>query len=161
MMGTFGPYMSPSSTATGCPGRQAPTARFTATVRLPHTALARADGDDVLHALDGRAARVGRHDRPNTGGHLDLNARHAGQRGDGDARLLLHLIFDRARRRRQLDRKAHAAAIDAKPFDESEGDDVFVKVGIPDHAQGVEDHGLGESTHLTILSGVRRAEGRR
>jgi hypothetical protein len=46
--------------------------------------------------------------------HLHVDRRDAGQLHHRGARLIAHLILHRTRRRRQLDRERHAAAVDRR-----------------------------------------------
>src|SRR5262249_4985073 len=66
-------------------------------------------------------------------------ARHAGHAQHRGARLLAHLILDGARRRRQLDRERHAAAVNRQALDEPEADDVAVQIGIANGLERVEN----------------------
>ena len=160
MIGTFGPYMSPSIIPTRLPACASATARFTATVVLPTpplpaptaiTFFTPATGCRVPSAtLAVRTAAV-----------IDTlhrrDAGHARHRGLG---LRLHLVFDRTGRRRQLDDERHRARrIDRQRLDEAETDDVATEIGIGDDTKRVEDGSLIGSGHgglpslLTSLRG--------
>ena len=106
--------------------------------RLADAALARADGDDVLHA--GQRCRVPSEPTASRTRALIVTStrRDAGHLHHRRARLIAHLILDRTRRRRQLDRERDAAAVDLQILDEPEADDVAVEIGIPDDLQRVE-----------------------
>ena len=58
MIGTFGPYMSPSSSATRLPRGAKRDRQIHGHGGLPHPALAGADRDDVLDAVDGLRVRA-------------------------------------------------------------------------------------------------------
>ena len=120
--------------------------------RLADAAFAGADRDDVLDARNRGLCAVGRNRRADLRGHLDGDARHAGKRADHRAGLIAHLILDRTRRRRQLDRKRDRAAVDAQVLDELERDDVAIEVGIAHGLERIEDGGFGDG-HKAILSG--------
>ena len=81
--------------------------------------------------------------------HLDVDRGHTGQRGNQRVRLIAHLIFDRAGRRRKLDAECHAPAVDAEVLDEAERDDVSVEVGVPDAHERAKHRLFGN--HLLIL----------
>jgi hypothetical protein len=92
----------------------------------------------VTPSISGRPA--GRH----LGRHLHA---HVGDAGHAAHRVLgsgLHLVLDRARRRRQLDRERDVAVADAQVFDEVQRDDVAAEVRIAHRSQRVEDAGLGD-----------------
>ena len=77
--------------------------------RLADAAFAGADRDDVLHAGQRLRARLRRRPpRARIALMLHVDARHAGHRHHGRARLIAHLILDRTRRRGQLDSERDA-----------------------------------------------------
>ena len=110
---------------------------------LANASLTGADGDDVLHARNRRLSQIRRRGRSHLRRHLHVHGGNARQLLNRRPRLIAHLILHRTSRRRQLDRECHAVPVDAKIFHELQRDDVFVKVGIADGTQGVEDFGFG------------------
>ena len=115
--------------------------------RLPHAAFARADRDDVLHTLDGRAAQFRARIGADARRHLDLHVPDARQRRDRGSRLITQQVLHGAGRRRELDHERHAFAFDRELLDEPERDDVLVQIGILDGFERVEDGSLGDSGH--------------
>ena len=116
--------------------------------RLADAALARADGDDVLHAGHRLSGSVGQRRRAYRGGHLDLHVGDAGQARHRRAGLIPHLVLHRARRRRQLNLERHAAAVDGELLHEAERDDVLVQVGVAHGAKRLENGGwIGTAGH--------------
>ncbi len=59
----------------------------------------------------------------------------------------LEVLLDRAGGGRQLDRECHLVPFDAQILHELERDDVAVKIGVADAAEGVENGGFG-NRHL-------------
>ena len=104
MIGTFGPYMSPSSSATRLPRDAQRDGQIHGDGRLADAALAGADRDDVLDALDGRTAQFRAGHRAHAGRHLDLDVPVTPGRAATTAlRLIAQQVLDWTRRRRQLD----------------------------------------------------------
>jgi len=110
--------------------------------RLANAPLASADGDDVLHAWQRGAGAVGTDGFADAGRHLHVDLRHARDLHDRRTRLIAQQILHRTRRRRELDRKGDARAVDREVLDESEAHDVAVKIRILDDLQRVENGGL-------------------
>ena len=121
--------------------------------RLPDAALARADGNHVLHARHRQASAFGHRGRSHRGRHLDVDRRHAGHRGDQRLRLRVQSILHGTRRRRQLDRERYRARVrDLEALHEPEADDVLSEVRIDDAAQRIEHGGLtDEGRHQSSL----------
>src|SRR6266576_2476124 len=63
----------------------------------------------------------------------------AGERHNRGMRLVAHLLFDRTRGSRELDRERHAIAINPHFLDESQRDDGLVQIRILDDFQSIED----------------------
>ena len=152
MIGTFGPYMSPSSIATRLPRCGERDREIHRHRGLAHAALAGADRDDVLDAVD----RLPRRLRPAAARTLAVismsTAVTPAARATAARRLLAHQILDRTRGRRQLDRERARAAVDREVLHEPERDDVLVEVGILDRAQRVEHGGFGRCAHPSDCS---------
>ena len=108
--------------------------------RLADAAFARADRDDVLHALRSAVARLSAPTASRTRALICTStADTPGSLQHRRARLIAHLILHRTRRRRQLDRERDAAAVDPQILDEAEAHDVAMKIGIADDLQRIED----------------------
>ena len=151
--------MSPSSIPTRLPRCASATARFTATVVLPTPPLPAPTAMTFFTPGTGHARAVGDAGRADRGRHLDLDVRHAGHLQDGGPRLVAHLVLHRARRRRQLDRESHPAAVDRQVLHEAQADDVAAEVGI---AHGRERAGGRRFPERMKASGSpgNRGEGR-
>ena len=134
--------MSPSSNPTRLPRSASATARFTATVVFPTPPLPAPTA--MTFFAPGTATRVpsGMPADRTDGRHLDLDVRHAGHLQDGGTRLIAHLVLHRARRRRQLDRESHPAALDVQVLHEAQADDVAAEVRIAHGGKRVEDVGF-------------------
>ena len=119
--------------------------------RLANAPLARANGDHVLHPGQQRSGAVGSRCRANLRAHLHVDRRHSRQLHHRSARLIAHLILHRTCRRRQLDCKRHATVVDAQILDETEADDVAVKIGIVDDPERIQHRSL---LHCHILKNI-------
>jgi hypothetical protein len=106
---------------------------------LADAALAGADRDDVLHAGHGLTRSVGADGLAHPRAHLHVHRADAGQLHHRRARLIAHLILDRTRRRRQLDREPDTAAVDGEALDEPQADDVAIEIRIAYDLQRLED----------------------
>ncbi len=105
---------------------------------LAHAAFARTNRDHVLHACNRGSVQVGRHGRPHPRGHGDVDRAHAGQLHHRRAGLLLHLFFDRAGGRRQLDCQRDVSAVNRDVLDEPQRDDILVEIRILYGLEGLE-----------------------
>ncbi len=130
------------------------SARFTATVVLPTPPLPAPTAMTFFTPGSGGWPVSGADDRADLRGHLHVDVAHAGQRAHRRARLVAHLVLDRARGCRQLDGERHAPVVDGQVLDEAERDDVAAEVRIDDDAQRVEDRVAVErcchEVHFTV-----------
>jgi hypothetical protein len=70
---------------------------------------------------------------------LNVHGGHPRDSRDCGAGLLANLVAVRRGRRVQLNRERDAAAVDAEVLHELRRDDVFVKIGVLDRAERVEN----------------------
>jgi hypothetical protein len=86
---------------------------------------------------------------------IRIHSVDSGHQHDRGARLVAHLILHGTRRSRQLDGERHLLAIDLEILDESERDDVAVKIRILHDLQRVE-HGGFRYGHEPRISALPR-----
>ena len=150
MIGTFGPYMSPSSSATRLPSLASATARLTAIVVLPTPPLPAPTAMMFLTPSTGVRPSSGRPTARTCAVISTATDETPGIAETTRPGLIPQQILHGTRRRRELDDERDCAALDVDVLDEVERDDVLVEVGVLHCAQGIEHRGFSDG-HVLIL----------
>jgi hypothetical protein len=151
MIGTFGPYMSPSSSADATAALRQRHRKIHGHGGLSHPALAGAHRDDVLDALDGLPSELRPAHARTCAVIFNLDSRHSRQRSHGRSGLLAQQILHGTRGRGQLDAERHGAVAILRFFTNPSATMSLCRSGSFTLAERIEHCRLGYWSHQLIL----------